>query len=165
MECVPADVLIARAVRGHTQALMIMVVAVLVLAFIAIGALSFAGEDRSTAPITAGLSLLGVGQLAALAGAAVAGLGLAQILREVGEPGSVDSATAARAQLPTSLIRSTASRFALLMRIGLGACVLAIAVWALADPAGILGAVIGALVAVQVLVALALVRVQLLRLV
>lgn len=163
MEPVPADVLISRAVRGHTRALLALVVACLVLALIAIGALALAGADRATAPITAGLSLLGVGQLGALATAAIAGVGLVRVLRGVGEPGSSDSAAAAQADLPRRVTRATASRFALSMRLIVGACILMIAVWALANPAGIVGAVIGALVTVQLVVALALLRVHLLR--
>lgn len=163
MDPAPADVLVARAVRAHTQALLIMTVAVLLLALIGVGALSFAGQDRSTAPITAGLTLLGVGQLAALAGAAIAGYGLVQLLRSIGEPGSTHSAAAAVSQIPSAELRATASRLALLMRIVLGACVLVIATWAIADPTGLLGAAIGAVLALQVLVAIALVRVQLLR--
>ncbi|MFV0425599.1 MAG: hypothetical protein ACK5KU_01025 [Beutenbergiaceae bacterium] len=163
MEHVPPDVAIARAVQGLTRALLVMTVAVLVLALIGVGALSLAGEDRSSPPLTAGLSLLGIGQLAALAGAALSGLGLIRVLRGVGEPGSNDSATAGRSRLPQVATRTTATRLALLLRITLGAVVLVIAVWAIANPDGILGAIVGAIVAIQVVVAIAIVRVQLLR--
>ena len=44
-----------------------------------------------------------------------------------------------------------------------GACVLVITVWAVADTAGVLGAVIGAAVTVQLVVVLAVLRVHLLR--
>lgn len=163
MEPVPDDVLIARAVRAHTRALLTMALAVLVLAIIGVAALSLAGADRSTAPIMAGLTLLGVGQLSALVAAGIAGAGLVRVLRDVGEPGSADSAAAVRSDVPRAAVRTTAARFAVLMRVILGACVLTIAVWALANTAGIVGAVVGALVTVQVVVALALLRVHLLR--
>lgn len=163
MESAPADVLIARAVRAHTRALVTLAAAVLVLAAIGAGALSFAGPDLRTPPITAGLSMLAVGQVCALIAAAIAGIGLLRVLREVGEPGSEDSAEAARSNVPRQAIRTTAARFAILMRVIVGACVLVITVWALADMAGVLGAIVGAVVVLQVAVALALLRVHLLR--
>lgn len=163
MDPVPADVLIARAVRAHTRALATMAGACLVLALIGVAALSLAGEDMTTPPVTAGLTLLGVGQVCALIAAAVAGFGLARVLRDVGEPGSDDSADAVRADIPRATVRATASRFAILMRVTVGGCVLAITVWAIANPAALLGAVVGALVTLQLVVALALLRVHLLR--
>ncbi|WP_420111037.1 hypothetical protein [Pseudactinotalea sp.] len=163
METVPADVLIARAVRAHTRALVTLAVACLALAGIGTAALSLAGEDLRTPPITAGLSLLAVGQACALVAAAIAGIGLIRVLRQVGEPGSDDSAAAARSNVPREAVRATAARFAILMRVVVGACVLVISVWALANTAGIVGAVVGALVTLQLVVALALLRVHLLR--
>ncbi|GAB2609846.1 hypothetical protein [Pseudactinotalea suaedae] len=163
METVPADVLIARAVRAHTRALVTLAAACVVLAGIGTAALSLAGEDLRTPPITAGLSVLGVAQVCALVAAGIAGLGLLRVLREVGEPGSHDSAAAVRSHVPVDAIRRTAARFAILMRVIVGACVLVIAVWAVADAAGIIGAVIGAVVTLQLVVALAVLRVHLLR--
>lgn len=163
MESVPADVVIARSVRAHTRALITLALACLVLAGIGAAALSLAGEDLRTPPITAGLSMLALGQVCALVAAAIAGLGLVRVLREVGEPGSDESAAAARSQVPRAAVRTTAARFAILMRVIVGACVLAISVWALADTAGIVGAVVGAVVTMQLVVALALLRVHLLR--
>lgn len=159
----PADVLIARAVRAHTRALATLAGACIVLALIGVAALSFAGADTGTPPVTAGLTLLGVGQVCALVAAAVAGMGLARVLRDVGEPGSDDAVDAVRADVPRTAVRRTAARFAILMRVTVGACVLAVTVWALADPAGLIGAVVGALVALQLVVVLALLRVQMLR--
>lgn len=163
METAPADVQIARAVRAHTRALVTLAAAAVVLAAIGAAALSFAGDDLRTPPITAGLSMLAVGQVCALIAAAIAGLGLIRVLREVGEPGSDDSAAAARSKVPSEAIRATASRFAILMRVIVGACVLVISVWAIANTAGIVGAAVGAVVVLQVVVALALLRVHLLR--
>lgn len=163
VETAPADVLIARSVRAHTRALVTLAVAVIVLAGIGAAALSLAGDDLRTPPIVAGLSMLAVGQLCALVAAAIAGGGLARVLRQVGEPGSEDSAAAARTDVPHAAIRSTAARFAILMRVIVGACVLVITVWVLADTAGIVGAVVGAVVVLQLVVALALLRIHLLR--
>lgn len=159
----PADVLIARAVRAHTRALATLAGACIVLALIGVAALSLAGADTGTPPVTAGLTLLGVGQVCALVAAAVAGMGLARVLRDVGEPGSDDAVDAVRADVPRTAVRRTAARFAVLMRVTVGACVLAVTVWALADPVGLIGAVVGALVALQLVVVLALLRVQMLR--
>ena len=49
------------------------------------------------------------------------------------------------------------------MRVVVAAAVLGVAAWAVANPAGIVGAVVGALVAVQVAVVIALVRVRVLQ--
>jgi hypothetical protein len=163
VETVPADVLIARAVRAHTRALVTLAAACVVLAGIGTAALSLAGEDLRTPPIMAGLSVLGVAQVCALVAAGIAGMGLVRVLREVGEPGSDDSAAAVRSHVPVDAIRRTAARFAMLMRVIVGACVLVITVWAVADAAGVLGAVIGAVVTLQLVVALAVLRVHLLR--
>jgi hypothetical protein len=163
VETVPADVLIARSVRAHTRALVTLATAAIVLAGIGTAALSLAGADLRTPPISAGLSMLAVGQLCSLVAAAIAGIGLARVLRQVGEPGSDDSGTAVRTDVPGAAIRSTAARFAILMRVIVGACVLVITVWAIVDPAGIVGAVVGAVVVLQLVVTLALLRVHLLR--
>lgn len=159
----PADVVIARAVRSHTRTLAAVAGVCLLFALVGVGALSMAGENATDAPVLAGLTQLGVGQVCALAAAAIAGIGLVTVLRGVGEPGSADSASAARRRLPSSVTRTTAARLAILMRVTVGALVLTITVWALANPAGIIGSVIGALVAVQLVVVLALLRVHLLR--
>lgn len=163
MENAPADVLIARAVRAHTRTLAALALSCVVLAGIGVGALSLAGPNRGDPPITAGLVLLGIGQLCALASAGVAALGLVRVLREVGEPGSPDSVDAARTDVPRRAVRSTAARLAIAMRVTVGACVLGITVWALADPSGVVGAVVGTLVVLQLVVVLALIRVHLLR--
>lgn len=163
MEPAPADVVISRAVRAHTRALATLAGACVVIAVIGVAALSFAGNDLRTPPITAGLSLLGLGQLCALAGAAIAGVGLVTVLREVGEPGSDDSRDAVRSDLPRAITRTTAARLAVLMRITVAACVLAITVWALADGTAVVGAVVGALVTLQLVVVLAVLRVHMLR--
>ncbi len=159
----PPDVVIARAVRAHTRTLVALAGACLALAAVGLGGLSLAGDDLRTPPITAGLTLLGVGQVCALASAAVAGVGLVRVLRGVGEPGSDASSDAVREDVPRTTTRATASRLAVLMRITLGACVLAITVWALVASAGLLGAFVGALVTAQLVVVLALLRVHLLR--
>lgn len=163
METVPDDVVIARAVRVHVRALATLAGVCVLLALVAVGALSLAGADRQTPPITAGLSLLGVGQVCALAAAGMTGAGLVRVLRDVGEPGAGRSAAAVRADMPRQVVRATAARFAILMRVTVGACVLAITVWALADTGAVLGAVVGTLVTLQLVVALAVLRVHLLR--
>lgn len=163
MEPVPADVVISRAVRAHTRALAGLAGACVVIAIIGVAALSFAGPDLRTPAISAGLSLLGIGQVCALAGAAVAGMGLVTVLREVGEPGSADSRDAVGADLPRATTRRTAGRLAVLMRVTVAACVLAITVWALADVGALVGAIVGALVTLQLVVVLAILRVHMLR--
>lgn len=163
VEPAPADVVISRAVRAHTRALATLAGACVVIAVIGVAALSFAGQDLRTAPITAGLTMLGIGQVCALAGAAIAGIGLVRVLREIGEPGSDESRDAVGSDLPRAAVRRTAGRLAVLMRVTVAACVLAVTIWAIADPAGLVGAIVGALVTVQVVVVLAVLRVNMLR--
>lgn len=163
MDPAPADVVISRAVRAHTRALATLAGACVAVAIIGVAALSFAGSDLRTPPITAGLSLLGVGQVCALAGAAIAGVGLVHVLREVGDPGSDDSRDAVRSDLPRATVKTTAARLAVLMRVIVAACVLAITIWAIADVGAVVGAVVGALVTLQLAVAIAVLRVHMLR--
>ncbi|TDE91683.1 hypothetical protein EXU48_16255 [Occultella glacieicola] len=158
----PADVVISRAVQAHTRTLLAMCAVALVLGLIGAGALSMAGQQGRDLPMIAGLTLLGAGQLLAITGAVVAGLGLATILRGVGEPGSPDSRGAARSHLPTRTVEHTARRLAILLRVVVAAAVVGVAAWAIAAPAGLLGAAVGAVLTLQVAVVLAIVRVRVL---
>ncbi|WP_163540760.1 hypothetical protein [Occultella kanbiaonis] len=158
----PADVVIARGVQAHTRTLLAMCAVAVVLGFIGAGALSMAGPQGRDLPMVAGFTLLAAGQLLAITGAVLAGIGLATILRGVGEPGSTDSADAARQHLPARTVERTARRLALLLRVVVAAAIVGVAVWAIAAPAGLLGAVVGAVLTIQVAVVIAIVRVKVL---
>ncbi|CAM3410404.1 hypothetical protein OCAE111667_08330 [Occultella aeris] len=158
----PADVVIARGVQAHTRTLLAMCAVAVVLGFIGAGALSMAGPQGRDLPMVAGFTLLAVGQLLAITGAVLAGIGLAAILRGVGEPGSTDSADAGRRRLPARTVERTARSFALLLRVVVVAAIGGVAVWAIAAPAGLLGAVVGAVLTIQVAVVIAIVRVKVL---
>jgi hypothetical protein len=160
---VPADVVISRAVRASMRALLLLAAMCVVLALVGVAGAAMADDGRASPLVSAGLTLIGVGAMFGLLATAIAGVALVSVLRPVGQPGSPESQVAARADRPRDAVRTLARRLAILMRVVLGACVLAIAVWGIADPEGIVGAVVGALVTVQLVVVMALLRVHLLR--
>jgi hypothetical protein len=148
----PPDALVARTIRALTWVLLAGCVAAAALGLAAVAALMLtAPTGADLGPVT---TLLAVGQLAALATAAVGGLGLWRTLRprEAGQaagPGAADWDDVAG----TTAVRTvTARRLALLARVTAAGCVLAVAVWSLTTPGGALGSLLGAAVAAQVAV-------------
>lgn len=158
----PSDVVIARSVRAHTRALVVVLVAPLVLAGLAAAALSMAGGYRPDPPLTAGISMVVLGQVLALAAAVIIGRGLLDLLRGAGTPGSPQSQRAAVRGQPNRVLDRTVSRLALMIRVIVAAAVLGIAAWALVDSSGVVGAVVGAVLIAQVAVVVAVVRVSIL---
>lgn len=156
------DVAIARALRAHTRTLLAMCATCLVLALVGAGALSMAGDQRTDVRVLAGLTMLGTAQLAAIAAAVLAAVGWLTIARGVGEPGSRTSQDAARRRLPEQQTARTARRLALLLRVVVALAVVGVTIWAVVDIGAVLGALVGAVLLVQVAVVLAIVRVSVL---
>lgn len=163
MSEVPSDVVISRAVRASMRAMLLLAAMCVVLALVGVAGAAMADGGRASPLVSAGLTLIGMGALFGLLATALAGVALVTVLRPVGQPGSEQSEAAARSDTPRRAVHTLARRLAILMRVVLGACVVAIAVWGIADPEGIVGAVVGALVTVQLVVVMALLRVHLLR--
>ncbi len=154
--------LVARAIRDLTRALLVCCAAAGVLGLAGVAVLMLAPEE--VAGLLPALSLLGLGQAFALVGAVVAGVGLRAVLgtghgdvapiRLGGAPAGPASTDAApadaeRADRARAVV---ARRLQVLARVMLAACVLAVAAWAIADGAAAVGALLGALVGAQVVV-------------
>lgn len=164
----PADVFWARGVRFHLHALLVSAGAVAFVSVLGVAAVLLAGPFAQDPPVTAGVLALCVGGLTALAGAVIAGAGQLRVLSAAGRTtsaagGSRSAETAVGAETAVAEILATTRRgFALLPRFALGglaALVVAYAIWL---PAGVLGALAGAFVVVQVVLVLHLVRRRLL---
>lgn len=144
---VAADVALSRAVRGHGVLVAVGAGLALLFGLIAAAAVAMAGTRAGDPPIVAGVSALGVG---ALAGLVAAGLTLVTQLRLLrAEPDLVAAQAAARA---------TGARIGLIQRGLLAALVIVVAAWAFVDVDGLLGALVGAAVAAQAALVLALAR-------
>lgn len=151
-EPIPADVIWARGVRFHLQAVYACAGAVAVLCILGVAAVLMAGPLAQDPPITAGILALCIGGVAAVAGAFLAGLGQIRVLREAG--GSAPDPTYAVSQI----LGRTRRAFTHLPRVSLAGCVALLAAYTLWLPAGIWGAIVGTFVVVQVALALTLVR-------
>lgn len=158
----PADVVIARVVKAHTRTLLALVGAAVLLALLGTAALGLAGTHGRDAPMIAGLTLLGAGQLLALCGAVLALRGLLKMLRQAGEPGSADAAHAVRQGRPVAVLQATSRHLVTLIKVIIATAILGIVAWAIINTAGLAGAIVGALLVVQVAVIVALVRVGIL---
>ncbi|QOR70081.1 hypothetical protein IM660_15825 [Ruania alkalisoli] len=158
----PPDVVIARTLRAHTRTLVAMCTMVVVLMLIGAGALSMAGGNAGDPRVVAGLTMLGAGQVLALAAAAFAGAGWLHIVRAVGTPGSTQSARAVADGIPVEQVQVTGRRLALLLRVTLGVAVLGVTAWAVIAVEGVIGAAVGAVLVAQVAVVITLVRTHLL---
>lgn len=158
----PPDVAIARALRAHTRTLVAMCALVVVLMLIGAGALSMSGGNARDVRVVAGLTMLGAGQLLALIAAGLAGVGWVRIVRAVGTPGSAESARAVADDVPGGQVQATGHRLALLLRATIGVAVVGVTAWALVAFDGLAGAVVGAVLVIQVAVVIALVRTHLL---
>lgn len=149
---IPADVIWARGVRFHLQAVYACAGAVAVLCILGVAAVLMAGPLAQDPPITAGVLALCIGGVAAIAGAVLAGLGQIRVLR----------AAAGSAPDPTKIVSEILDRtrrgFIHLPRVAFAGCVALLAAYTLWLPAGIWGAVVGTFVVVQVALALILVR-------
>lgn len=151
-ERIPADVLWARGVRFHLQAVYACAGAVALVSLLGIASVLMAGPMASDPPITAGVLALCIGGVVAIAGALVAGVGQIQVLRGAGAGASTPSTEVA------DILARTRARFALLPRVALAGCVALLAAYTLWLPAGTWGAVVGSFVVIQVALALVLVR-------
>jgi len=149
---IPTDVIWARGVRFHLQALYACAGLVLLLAVIGYAATAMAGPLAQDPPITAGVLALVIGGACALAGALAAGFGQVRVL------------AAARADHPdamaavTQRIEATRALFALLPRAAIAGAVALVAAYTFFLRPGVWGAVVGAFVIVQVALALGLIR-------
>ncbi len=154
--------LVARAIRDLTRALLICCAAVGALGLAGVAILTLAPQDL--ARLLPALTLLGLCQVFALVGGVVVGVGLRAALgppRTDATPGRPDDtpavaasadATPGDAALATEASAVVAHRLQILVRVTLAACVLVVAAWALADGADAVGALLGALVGAQVVV-------------
>lgn len=144
--------LVARAIRDLTRALLICCAAVGVLGLAGVAILTLAPQDLTG--LLPALTLLGLCQVFALVGGVVVVVGLRTALgprHADAAPGRPDAAPAdanRAAEASAVVVR----RLQILARVTLAACVLAVAAWALADGAAAVGALLGALVGAQVAV-------------
>lgn len=132
--------------RPLTRALLACCAAVLVLGGLA-SALVASAPEQGADRLTPGLTLLGIGQAGALAGAGVVALGLRRALAQPPEPAGL-----------VAVRRLTGQRLGAVAFGVVVACVVAALGWTLLDPARGLGAVLAALVSAQVAALLVVLR-------
>lgn len=161
-EPMPADVIIARAVKAHTRALVAVLAAPLVLAGLGAAALSMAGPYRQDPPAVAGVTMIAQGQVLGLIAGILVGRGLFVLLSGAGTPGSAASRRAVATGRPVQVLRRTLKNLATMIRIIIIAALVGIVVWAVIDLSAIAGAIVGAVLVAQVAVVIALVRVGIL---
>jgi len=192
-EELPRDVVVARTLNAHLRALLVLCGLCVVLALIGAAALQFAGgvdgggvddgtspsgsveggaspsgsADGTTSndstggvpgldsPVQAGLSLLLAGQVITILAAAIVAAGWFATARTA--KGSTTSA-AVHAHRTT-----TAQRLGLLMRVTAVVGVAGVTLWVLLDIAALAGAVVGAVLLLQVLLVLVLLRARMRR--
>lgn len=155
----PADVVIARAVRAHTRALLIVLAAPLVLAGLGAAALSMAGPYGQDPPAVAGVTMIAQGQILGVITGVLVGRGLYALLSGSGTPGSADSRKAVRSGHPIRVLTRTIKHMSTMIRVIIVAAVLGIVVWAIIDLSALAGAIVGAVLVAQVAVVVALARV------
>ena len=158
----PPDVVIARVVKAHTRAMLALAGSAIMLALLGVAALSLAGAHGRDAPMIAGLTLLSAGGVLALVAAAVVLRGLLRVLRHSGEPGSRQARTTARAGQPLEVLQATTATLLTVIKIVIATAVAGIVIWAFVAPSGVVGAVVGAILVVQVAVFVGLIRVGIL---
>lgn len=147
---IPDDVVWARGVRFHLQAVYATAAIVALVAFLGGAAVAMAGPLAQDPPVTAGVFTLMVSGGATLVGMVVAGIGQLKVLRAAGGTTPVDTVT--------GILQLTQRWFAHLPRfIGAGCVALALAysIWL---PAGLWGVLVGGFVAIQVIFGLILIR-------
>lgn len=146
----PPDALVARTIRALTRVMVAGGAAAVALGLAAVAVLVLTGPDGGRAgPV---LTLLALGQLAAIGTAGVGAVGTWRVLRRPGDASAGTGASAADAVAAVRVRSTTARRLAVLARATGVACVVAVAAWALAEPAAAFGALLGGLVAAQVAV-------------
>ena len=161
-EAIPADVVIARAVKAHTRALLAVLAVPLVLAGLGAAALSMAGPYGQDPPAVAGVSMIAQGQLLGVIAGILVGRGLFTLLSGAGTPGSTASRRAAGSGQPVKVLTRTIQNLATMIKVIGAAAVLGVVVWAFIDLSALVGAIVGAILVAQVAVVVALVRVGIL---
>lgn len=156
---IPADVVIARAVRAHTRALIVVLAAPLVLAGLGAAALSMAGPYGQDPPAVAGVTMIAQGQVLGVVAGVLVGRGLLTLLRAAGAPGSTASRKSVESGRPVQVLTRTIKNLATMIRVIIIAAVLGIVVWAIIDFSALAGAIVGAVLVAQVAVVVALARV------
>lgn len=158
----PADVVIARAIKAHTRALLVVLAAPLVLAGLGAAALSLAGPYGSDPPAVAGVTMIAQGQLLGLIAAGLVARGLVDLLRGSGTPGSAEAQRSADSGRPVRVLTRTMTNLSVMVKVTLAAAAVGVLVWAVIDIAALAGAVVGAVLVAQVAVVIALARVSVL---
>ena len=158
----PADVVIARAIRAHTRTFLVVLAAPIVLAGLGAAALGMAGPYQQDPPVVAGLTMLGLGQLLGVIAAIVIGRGLYELLSASGTPGSPDSQQAAQRGQPARVLARTTAHLATMVKIIIAGAVVGVVAWAIIDLSALAGAIVGAVLVAQVAVVVALARVSVL---
>lgn len=158
----PADVVIARAIRAHTRAFLVVLAAPIVLAGLGAAALSMAGPYQQDPPAVAGVTMIAQGQVLGVIAAVLVGRGLVNLLSESPAPGSTAATQLADSGRPVQVLRRTTRHLATMIRIIIVAAVVGVVVWAIINLSALAGAVVGAVLVAQVAVVVALARVGIL---
>lgn len=152
MDEIPAatdpDVVAGLAVRAVSRTVTAMAVTAVGIGLVGAGAASMAQVENGGAGadvVVPGISVLMVGQLAALVGAALAVWSLVQLLRR-------------RVPDPARTVVGLSRALGLCARFLVAGCVLGVAVWLVVRPGAAISAVLGAVVAVQVAFVIGMVR-------
>lgn len=149
---IPADVIWARGVRYHLQAVYASAGTVALLAVIGFAATTMAGTGAQDPPITAGVLALIIGGLCALGGAVIAGAGQLRVLSAARDPQAEPHSTVA------GVLERTRAGFALLPRFAIAGCIALLAAHTIWLRAGFWGAVVGTFVVIQVALVLMVIR-------
>lgn len=142
------DVATGLAVRAVSRALTSMAVTAVAIGLVGAGAASMAQVENGGAGsdvVVPGISVLMIGQLAALVGTALAVWSLVQLLR-------------GRVPDPARNVAGLSRALGLCSRFLIAGCVVGVAVWLIVRPEAGISAVLGAIVAVQVAFVIGLVR-------
>lgn len=149
---IPDDVVWARGVRFHLQAVYASAGIVALLTFLGVAAVLMAGPLASDPPVTAGILALLIGGVCAIVGAVAAGVGQLRVL------GAVRNSDLPPMEAVESILERTRNTFSMLPRLALAGCVALIASYLIWLPAGFWGTVVGTFVVIQVALVLDLVR-------
>ncbi len=149
---IPADVVWARGVRIHLQALYASAGIIALLTVLGVAAVSLAGPLANDPPVTVGVIALLIGGACALAGAVIAGVGQIKVLGAAREQASEPL------PIVEGILAGTSRAFALLPRLAIAGCVVLIATALIWIPGGFWGALVGTFVVVQVALVLIAIR-------
>src|SRR5699024_5840374 len=108
----PADVVIARSIKAHTRALLVVLAAPVVLAGLGVAALSLAGEHGQAPPAVAGVTMIAQGQVLGVVAAILIGRGMYSLLSSADIPGSASSRQVVAEGLPVRVLRRTIANLA-----------------------------------------------------